>query len=71
MILLLTVLVTKTSGNALDPVTTSPAGSSGAGAFAAELWTQIYDYIDYGVNGATGDSTNSPNIRLKYSEYYN
>jgi hypothetical protein len=65
---------TKTTGNLLDPVTTSPAGSSGAGAFAAELWTQIYDYIDYGVNGASGDSTvpltygsNTPNTTTDYT----
>lgn len=66
--------VTKTTGNALDPVTTAPAGSAGAGAFAAELWTQIYDYIDFGVNGATLDSTipltygsNAPNTTTDYT----
>ena len=48
---------TKTTGNLLDPVSTSPVGGAAAGTFAAELWTQIYDYIDYGLNGATGDST--------------
>ena len=66
--------VTKTTGNLLDPVTTSPAGSAGAGAFAAELWQQIYDYIDYSVNGASGDSTvpvsygsNTPNTTTDYT----
>ena len=66
--------VTKTTGNLLDPVTTSPAGSAAAGSFAAELWTQIYDYIDHGVNGATGDSTvplsygsNTPNTTTDYT----
>ena len=49
--------VTKTTGNALTQVTTSPAGSAAAGAFAANLWTQIYDYTDYRVNGVSGDST--------------
>ena len=66
--------VTKTTGNSLDPVTTSPVGSAAAGAFAAELWQQIYDYIDYGVNGASGDSTvpvtygsNTPNTTTDYT----
>lgn len=66
--------VTKTGGNLLDPVTTSPAGSAGAGAFAEELWQQIYDYIDYSVNGASGDSTvpvsygsNTPNTTTDYT----
>ena len=66
--------VTKTTGNAEDPVTTSPAGSATAGADAANLWQQIYDYIDYDVNGATGDSTiplvagsNDPNTTTDYT----
>ena len=66
--------VVKTTGNLLDPVTTSPVGSAGAGAFAAELWQQIYDYIDFGVNGASGDSTvpvtygsNTPNTTTDYT----
>ena len=66
--------VTKTTGNALDPVTTSPAGGATAGTDAADLWQQIYDYIDHGVNGATGDSTvpvstgsNDPNTTTDYT----
>jgi|SaaInl5LU_22_DNA_1037371.scaffolds.fasta_scaffold00525_14 hypothetical protein len=66
--------VTKTTGNALSQVTTSPAGSAAAGAFAAELWTQIYDYADFAVNGGTGDSTvpvsygsNTPNTSTDYT----
>ena len=66
--------VTKTAGNALDPVTTAPAGSAQAGTDAANLWQQIYDYIDYGINGATGDSTipqlagsNTPNTTTDYT----
>ena len=66
--------VTKTTGNAEDPVTTTPAGSAAAGTFATELWQQIYDYIDHGVNGATGDSTvpvsygsNDPNTTTDYT----
>ena len=66
--------VTKTTGNAEDPVTTTPAGSAAAGTFATELWQQIYDYIDYEVNGASGDSTvpvsygsNDPNTTTDYT----
>ena len=66
--------VTKTTGNAQDPVTTSPAGAAAAGTFATELWQQIYDYIDYEVNGASGDSTvpvsygsNTPNTTTDYT----
>jgi hypothetical protein len=66
--------VTKTTGNALTQVTTSPAGSTAAGTFAAELWTQIKDYADFGVNGASSDSTvpvtygtNTPNTTTDYT----
>jgi hypothetical protein len=66
--------ITKTTGNALDPVTTAPVGSAGAGTFATELVQQIYDYIDWGVNGASGDSTvplsygsNTPNTTTDYT----
>jgi len=66
--------VTKTTGNALSQVTTAPAGSAGAGTFATELVQQIYDYIDWGVNGASGDSTvpltygaNNPNTTTDYT----
>ena len=66
--------VTKTTGNSENPVTTSPAGSVAAGDDAANLWQQIYDYIDYDVNGATGDSTipaitgsNDPNTTTDYT----
>ena len=68
------IAITKTTGNALNPVTTSPAGSAAAGAFAAELWTQIRDYADFAVNGASGDSTvpvtygqNAPNTTTGYT----
>ena len=66
--------VTKTTGNAENPVTSRPAGGAAAGTFAAELWTQIYDYIDFGVNGASGDSTvplsygsNTPNTTTDFT----
>ena len=52
------VAITKTSGNALNPVTrTGAPGSAAAGAYISNLWTELYDYIDYGKNGASGDST--------------
>ena len=49
--------VTKTTGNLEDPVTTRPVGGAAAGTAAEGLWQQIVDYIDWGVNGASGDST--------------
>jgi hypothetical protein len=50
--------VGKTPGNPEDWVDTNPVvGDSEVAAAAAELFQQIIDYIDYGVNGATGDST--------------
>jgi hypothetical protein len=49
--------ITKTTGNALNPITSRPPGSAAAGVAAADLFTQIYDYIDWGVNGASADST--------------
>jgi hypothetical protein len=51
------VAVTKTTGNAESQVTTRPAGGADPAAHAADLWQQIYDYINWGVNGASGDST--------------
>ena len=49
--------VTKTSGNALSQITTRVAGSSAAGTAASGLLQQLNDYIDYRVNGISGDST--------------
>jgi len=49
--------VTKTTGNTESQVTTRPAGGADPAIHAADLWQQIYDYIDWGVNGASGDST--------------
>jgi|TARA_R110000744_G_scaffold206784_2_gene325392 hypothetical protein len=66
--------VTKTTGNALTQVTTAPAGSVTAGADAANLVQQIYDYIDYRISGVSGDSTvpassgvNIPNATTDYT----
>ena len=49
--------VTKTSGNALSQITTRVAGSSAAGTAANGLLQELNDYIDYRVNGVSGDST--------------
>ena len=49
--------ITKTSGNAATQVVTRPAGSTGAGSKAEGLIQELYDYIDWGVNGASVDST--------------
>jgi hypothetical protein len=49
--------VTKTTGNAQSQVTTRPAGGADPAVHATDLWQQIYDYINWGVNGAAGDST--------------
>ena len=51
------IAVTPSVGNTETQVTTRPAGSAGAGTVAAELVQQMQDYINWGVNGATGDST--------------
>ena len=49
--------VTKSAGNAETQVTSRPAGSSAAGTAATALFQELEDYIDYRVNGVTGDST--------------
>ena len=45
--------ITKTTGNALDPVTTHVVGSAAAGTAAAGIVQDIYDHIDFEIN-ATG-----------------
>ena len=45
--------ITKTTGNALDPVTTHVVGSGAAGTAAAGIVQDIYDHIDFEIN-ATG-----------------
>jgi hypothetical protein len=66
--------ITKTTGNALDPDTTHPVGSNPAGTAAADLVQQIYDYINFEINGGIGDSTtptfagsNSPQTSTDYT----
>ena len=49
--------ITKSSGNAESQVTSRPAGSASAGTAAIALMQELEDYIDYRVNGASGDST--------------
>jgi hypothetical protein len=49
--------VTKTTGNSESQVTSRPAGGANPAIHAVDLWQQIYDYIDWGVNGVSGDST--------------
>ena len=45
--------ITKTTGNALNPVTTHPVGAAAAGTAAAGIVQDIYDYINFKIN-ATG-----------------
>lgn len=48
----------KTVGNLENPVDTgSVIGDSTVAAEASDLFQQIHDYIDFAINGATGDST--------------
>jgi hypothetical protein len=68
------VAVTPTTGNTETQVTTRPAGSAGAGTAASGLVTEIIDYINWGVNGASGDSTvplsrgsNTPETSTNYT----
>jgi hypothetical protein len=50
--------ITPSAGNTESYVNTGlVVGSSQAGIDAAELFQQISDYIDWGINGVTGDST--------------
>mgnify|MGYP001159859929 FL=1 len=49
--------VTKSTGNSETQVTSRPAGSAGAGTAASALFQELEDYIDYRVNGVSGDST--------------
>ena len=51
------VAITKSTGNNATQVTTRPAGSASAGTAAANLFRELRDYIDWGVNGVSGDSS--------------
>lgn len=66
---------TKTAGNPEDWVDTTPVvGDASVSAVVSDLFQQIIDYIDYGVNGASGDSTiplttgsNTPRTETKWT----
>lgn len=63
--------IVKTSGNALDPITTRPVGSAGAGTAAENLVQAIDDYIDFYIN-ASGSApaltgTNTPETSTGYT----
>ncbi len=49
--------INKSTGNAENQVTSRPAGSGAAGTAAVALFQELEDYIDFRVNGVTGDST--------------
>jgi len=49
--------VSATTGNNETQITTRPAGSVSAASDAENLVQQIYDYIDYRINGVSGDSS--------------
>lgn len=51
------IAITPSAANPLTQVTTRPAGTLSVGTSASNLIQEIVDYIDYRVNGATGDST--------------
>jgi hypothetical protein len=63
--------IVKTSGNALDPVTTRPVGSAGAGTAAQALVQNIDDYIDFYINASgsapTLTGTVTPNTSTDYT----
>lgn len=68
------IAVTPTTGNTETQVTTRPAGSAAAGTAASGLVREIIDYINWGVNGASGDSTvplsrgtNTPETSTNYT----
>jgi len=57
-----TATTTGDEPNTETQVTTRPAGGSNAGTEASDLMQEIYDYIDWAVNGVSGDST-EPQLR--------
>ena len=63
--------IVKTTGNALDPVTTRPVGSVGAFTAALDLVQDIIDYIDFYINASgaapTMTGTVTPNTSTDYT----
>ena len=49
--------ITKTTGNALDPVTTHSVGAAGAGTAATGIVEDIKEYIDFHINANGADPT--------------
>ena len=49
--------ITPTTGNDLDQDDSLPHADASTGTLVQELVQQLYDKIDYEINGATGDST--------------
>lgn len=62
--------ITKTTGNALDPVTTRPVGSAGAGTAAQNLIQAIDDYIDFYINASGSAPTLTGSITPETSTDY-
>ena len=67
--------VTPQTGNTVSQDLTRPASDATVAGLASDLFRQIYDYIDYGINGATGDSTipamTGSNTPVNDQVYYN
>jgi hypothetical protein len=66
------IAITKSAGNPLDPVTTRPAGSAGAGSVVANRFTTAKNYIDYYVNSVgTAPTMTGTNYISTDQNYYN
>ena len=63
--------IVKTTGNALNPVTSRPVGSAGAGTAAQNLIQNIDDYIDFYINASgsapTLTGSNTPETSTGYT----
>ena len=62
--------ITKTTGNALDPITTHPVGAAAAGTAAAGIVQDIYDYIDFNINATGSAPTMSGSLTPQTSTDY-
>ena len=62
--------ITKTTGNALDPITTHVVGSAAAGTAAAGIVQDIYDHIDFEINASgTKPTLTGSNAPLTSTDY--
>ena len=63
--------IVKTTGNALNPVTTRPVGVAGAGTAAQALIQNVYDHINKAINGSGSypamTGTITPNTTTDYT----